>query len=143
MSPRAVLWPVVALAALTFCVSVVMFRRRVAEIRAKRIRLQTIATSSGIAAALENTSAADNYRNLFESPVLFYAAAVTAFVTEATGTLLVALLWAYVALRAVHSDIQCTTNRVYRRFQAFAASMGVLFAIWVALAWHLATAAGA
>ena len=37
-----------------------------------RIRVETEATSVKMAARLENVQAADNFRNLFEVPVLFY-----------------------------------------------------------------------
>jgi hypothetical protein len=142
VSPRALLWPVVAMVALTFAVTVVMYRRRIAEIRAKRIRPQSLASAVAMATQLENTSAADNYRNLFESPVLFYAAAVVAYVIGAASPALVALMWAYVALRVVHSVIHCTSNRVIRRFQAFGASLAVLLAIWAVVAWNLAAGTG-
>ncbi len=143
MSARALLWPMVAMAALTFVVAVVMYRRRIAEIRAKRIRPQSLASAVAMATELEDTAAADNFRNLFEAPVLFYAASLLAYAIGASSPALVALLWAYVALRVVHSVIHCTSNRVIRRFQAFAASLAVLLAIWVVVAWHLATGAAA
>lgn len=141
MSARALLWPIVAMVALTYAVSIVMYRRRIAEIRAKRIRPQSLASAVAMGTVLENTSASDNYRNLFESPVLFYAAAVVAYAIGAASPLLVALMWAYVALRVVHSVIHCTSNRVIRRFQAFVASHAVLLAIWLVVAWNLATGA--
>ena len=142
MSPRALLWPAVALVALTFVVAVVMYQRRVAEIRAKRIRPQSLASAVAMSTLLENTSAADNFRNLFETPVLFYFAVIVAYVTGMSGMPLVALLWAYVAARVVHSVIHCTSNRVMRRFQAFAASLAILLAIWGVIAWQLATGVG-
>jgi hypothetical protein len=134
VSPAAILWPVVAMAALTFAVSVVMYRRRVAEFRAKQLRLRMIATSAGMAAHLEDTRASDNYRNLFEAPVLFYVAALTALALKIVTPPLVALAWLYVACRVAHSVIQCTSNRVKHRFLAFVASHAALFVLWVVIA---------
>lgn len=131
------LWPMVALVALTFVVTVQMYRRRVAEIRARHIPLRSIATSRGMT-ALEDVAAADNFRNLFEMPVLFYAACLTLTVVGADGPLAAPLAWAYVALRALHSAIQLGGNRVRWRFYAFAASAAVLLAIWVVVAFELA-----
>ena len=41
MSERAILWPVLAMVALTFVVGLVMYRRRIAEMRDRRIRPQS------------------------------------------------------------------------------------------------------
>ena len=134
MNPATIFWPVLVLVALTFAVSIVMYHRRIAEIRAKKVRLSTIALSAGMAAHLEDTRAADNYRNLFEGPVLFYVAALAAFALKVVTPAVVALAWLYVACRVAHSLIHCTTNRVRHRFYAFVASHAVLFALWVVLA---------
>ena len=139
MNPAWVLWPVLVMVALTFAVSIVMYRRRIAEIRAKKVRLHAIALSAGMAAQLEDTRAADNYRNLFEGPVLFYVAALAAFALKVVTPAVVALAWLYVACRVVHSLIHCTTNRVKYRFYAFVASHAVLFALWLVLAASIAS----
>ena len=139
MNPATMFWPVLALVALTFAVSIVMYRRRIAEIRAKKIRLGAIALSAGMAAQLEETRAADNYRNLFEGPVLFYVAALAAFALKVVTPTVVALAWLYVACRFAHSLIHCTTNRVKYRFFAFVASHAVLFALWLVLAGSIVT----
>ena len=134
MNPAWILWPLLVMVALTFAVSIVMYRRRIAEIRAKEIRLQSVASAMGMATQLEDARASDNYRNLFEGPVLFYVAALAAFALKVVTPLLLALAWIYVACRVAHSLIHCTTNRVRHRFYAFFASHVVLFALWVVLA---------
>lgn len=139
MNPATIFWPVLALVMLTFVVSIVMYIRRIAEIRAKEIRLHTIALSAGMAARLEDTRAGDNYRNLFEGPVLFYVATLAAFALKVVTPAVVALAWLYVACRVVHSLVHCTTNRVRHRFYAFVASHAVLFALWLVLAGSIAT----
>jgi hypothetical protein len=136
----ALLHPILAMALLTFVVGFVMYRRRFAEIRRKRVRVQSIATSAGMATALEDTAAADNFRNLFEMPVLFYAALVVAYVAKLAHPGLVALAWAYVATRVVHSAIHCTSNRVKYRFLAFVTSFWLLAAMWAWIAWGLLVA---
>jgi len=139
VNPAWILWPVLAMVALTFAVSIVMYRRRIGEIRAKRIPLRSIASATGMATQLEDARAADNYRNLHEAPVLFYVAALAAFALKVVTPLLLALAWTYVACRVVHSLIHCTTNRVKHRFYAFVASHAVLFALWVVLAASIVT----
>jgi hypothetical protein len=44
-----------------------------------------------------------------------------------------ALAWAYVACRALHSLIHLTYNNVFHRLAAFAAGYVVLLAIWIRL----------
>jgi hypothetical protein len=44
-----------------------------------------------------------------------------------------ALAWAYVACRALHSLIHLTYNNVLHRLAAFAASNVVLLVIWIRL----------
>ncbi len=133
---RAILLPLVALVLLTAIVAVWMFRRRVAEMRARGIRAQAVATTAQMA-TLEDTGAADNFRNLFETPLLFVAAALTIYAAALTSLPYVVLAWLYVALRVVHSAIQCTYNKVMHRMRAFIASVFVLWAIWALIAWDL------
>ena len=130
----AILIPVLALAALTFVVTVRMFLQRVGEMRTRRIHPQAMATSSKRAQRLEATTAADNFTNLFEMPVLFYVLALALLATGTVTAGFVWAAWAYVALRGVHSLVQCTYNRVMHRFAAYAASMLVLLGMWAAFA---------
>lgn len=72
-----------------------------------------------------------NFVNLFEMPVLFYVLCLALYVTQHVSVLMLALAWGYVALRALHSLIRATYNKIPHRFAAFAASNGVLLAMWV------------
>ena len=75
---------------------------------------------------------ADNYNHLMEQPTLFYAVALTIAVAgAAASTIDVALAWAYVALRVVHSLIQATVNVVEARFLVFVLGSLVLLALAV------------
>jgi hypothetical protein len=133
----AILLPGLAMVALTFAVLVVMFRRRVAQMKRDRIRPQQVATSQQAAALYADVAPADNFRNLFEMPVLFYFALAVAAITGQTGPLVLGLAWAYVAARIAHSVIQCSYNRVMHRFRAFAASVFALLALWCVLGYGL------
>jgi hypothetical protein len=129
--------PALAMVALTFAVTVRMFTERMRQIRGERIPFREIPSGSQMATRFADTRAADNYRNLFEAPVLFYLALVVAALTWQWTPLVIGLAWAYVACRVLHSWIHCTYNRVKHRFYAFAASTLVLCALWVVLAIHL------
>ena len=107
---------------------------RVAEAREKRIHPQAMSTSLQMAARLQNVQAADNFRNLFETPVLFYALVCMAVGSGTTPGWLAAGGWLYLALRVVHSAIHCSYNKVMHRFAAFALGFGLLVGMWVAFA---------
>lgn len=74
---------------------------------------------------------ARHIKNLFEAPLLLYVIVLIAFVTQQSGWLPVLLAWAYVLLRAAHSYVHLTSNRVMLRFKLFAASWAVLFLLWL------------
>ncbi len=131
---QQVFLPAVAMVALTIVVTFRMFFERMRQMRSERIAFRDIPSSSQMAARFADTRAADNYRNLFEAPVLFYLALVVAFAIGHATTLVLALAWAYVAARCVHSYVHCTYNRVRHRFYAFLASNLVLWALWAVLA---------
>ena len=137
MSGRAILQPVFAMVLLTIVVGITLYVQRVAEMRERRIHPQAVASTAQLMAQLTRTGAADNFRNLFETPVLFYTAALAIYATHVESLAYVALAWAYVMLRIVHSAIHCTYNRVVHRLRAFIASFAVLAAIWALLAWDL------
>lgn len=103
------------------------------EMRTRRIHPQQVATSRTAAQHYEVVQAADNYRNLFELPVLFYAWAALVIAAGHATDALATGAWVYVALRIVHSLIHCTYNKVMHRFAVFLASVFVLIGLWVAL----------
>ncbi len=71
-----------------------------------------------------------NLMNLLEMPMLFYVACVTLYVTKAVDPTALALAWTYVGLRALHSTVHLTYNRVVHRLIAFASSNVVLAVLW-------------
>lgn len=107
-----------------------MFGERVRQVKAEKIPFREIPSSSQMATRFADTRAADNYRNLFEAPVLFYLALVVAFAIGAVTPLTLGLAWSYVALRYLHSFIHCSYNRIRDRLYVFFASNLVLWALW-------------
>jgi len=123
--------------AVTAVVWVRLYVQRLGEMRRRHIAPDQLATSRQAAGTLHDTSAADNFRNLFEVPVLFYALCLAMYATHRGGVVLLAGCWLFVALRAVHSVIQCTYNNVMHRFYVYFASTVLLFALWASLAVEL------
>src|SRR5512134_280819 len=134
---NAIFWPVIAQVLLTAAVAVRMYLARVGEMRKRRISPQAIATSRTAAEALQDVAAADNFRNLFEAPVLFFAVCGALAITDTVTPLQLGLAWSYVGLRAIHSYIHLTYNRVIHRLLAYLASMACLFLMWGLFAFSL------
>jgi hypothetical protein len=137
---NSVLLPLLAYVLLAAIVAIVLYRRRVAEMVMRRIHPQQVATAAQMSARLEDSAAADNFRNLFETPVLFVAAVLIVYAAPLTSLPYVVLAWLYVAARVVHSTIHCTYNKVMHRLYAFLASLVVLSAMWGLIAWELIVA---
>jgi len=137
METRLIWWPAVAMVALNIVVWVRMYRTRIAQMKRERIHPQAVATSAQAAAKLTDSKAADNFRNLFELPVLFYLAMVVAAQNAQVNWLTLGLAWTFVALRVLHSFIHCTYNKVIHRFYAYFFGGVVLWSLWAVLAYGL------
>jgi len=122
--------PMMAMLILTFVVWVTMFIHRVGYATANGIDAQEMRTPSDIAKLLpdEKSGSGNNFKNLFEMPVLFYVMCLYLTVFGQVSDLVVTCAWVFVALRAVHSLIHCSYNNVMHRFIAYLASS---FALWV------------
>lgn len=137
MQASPILLPALAMVLLTFVVWMRMFFVRIGEMQRERIHPQAVATSAMAAARFIDTRAADNFRNLFELPVLFYLALVVASLTAQVNAAILVLAWTFVALRVTHSWIQCSYNKVMHRFYAYFIGALVLWALWGVLAFGL------
>ena len=128
---HVILLPIAAMVGLSAVVGGALLAQRTAEMRRRHIHPQSVATSALMAAKLERTNIADNFRNLFETPVLFYALCLAMAITQQVTTAMFVAAWAYVALRVLHSAIHCSYNRVMHRFAAFGAGFALLVGMWV------------
>lgn len=122
-----------ALVLLSFAVGARLLFVRISEMREKRVHPQSASTSVQMASKLQNVQAADNFRNLFEVPVLFYALVAAAIAASHTPGWLVAGAWLFVVLRVAHSWIHCTYNKVMHRLPVFLAGFAVVVGLWAAL----------
>jgi hypothetical protein len=86
------------------------------------------------------TKRANNYRNQFEIPVLFYAVAAFALITKGADTLMIVLAWLFVLTRIVHAAIHIGPNKVRWRSPAFALGYLIVTVMWIKLTLHVATA---
>ena len=130
MNSTQIVYPIFALVVLTYVVLFKLFLDRVLEMRARKINPQKLNTAAKVASGLVQVQASDNFKNLFEMPVLFYTLCLAVLVTGSANQTLVAGAWGYVFLRVVHSGIHCTYNNVRHRFVAYFLSALLLFGLW-------------
>ena len=129
MSQNAIFAPVFATLLLTFVVWVYMYVRRIRFIEANDLTPEQLSLPGALAelSPPEVSNPSDNFKNLFEIPVLFYVLSIYLFVSNQVDVLYVAAAWIFVVFRILHSAVHCTVNIVMLRFYLYAIST---VAIW-------------
>lgn len=140
MPQDAIFGPFLATMLLTLAVWITLYMRRIAFIQ--RIQLSPAERKiPGRLAALsppEVSNPSDNFKNLFEVPVLFYAISLHLFVTGQVDAIYVGAAWVFFVFRALHSAVHCTFNHVMLRFSVYAvAALAVWFMILRATLAHV------
>ena len=127
-----ILWPSFALVALIFFIWFVMYVQRFALMRRRPPSDADFATGEAGRRYFQPVEhPANNFMNLFEMPVLFFALVPRLLITHHAGHAQVILAWAFVILRALHSFVQIVLRRVPLRFTVYLASSAVLLAMWI------------
>lgn len=132
MSNDFILLPMLGMMVLTAVVWFVLYARRIPAMRRAGKPTQAYTTPDKGAAWLpeEVSYPANNFKNLFELPVLFYALCLYLYVTATVGVADVVAAWLFLVFRIVHSAIHCTVNIVILRFAAYSAAA---LALWFML----------
>ncbi len=112
--------PFLLLIFLSFLVWLTLYIRRFRWVRSNAVSLDDFSTRDKMEAMPEQLKVvSDNFQNLFELPVIFYALCLYLAWGNEVGNLEIYLAYAFVASRYVHSFIQCTYNKVMHRFLAY------------------------
>ena len=131
MDSQPILYPLFAQVGLTFLVWLWMYATRIYTLQKNRIDANELRTVEDEHRLLKSVlGPSENLVNLFEMPVLFYTAAILAYVTHTDTSMLLTLAWLFVAFRALHSLIHCSYNRVMHRFTAYFISSVCLWGMW-------------
>jgi len=124
------LTPVIALILWTFVIEIGLYATRIPAMRAARIDPRRVKRKDDIdALPVAVKQVADNFSHLHEQPMVFYVLAICTQLAGLSDPTNVALAWIYVALRIVHSIVQCTWNFVPVRFTVFVVSSLVLLGL--------------
>lgn len=143
MPNEAIFMPMLALVVLTFLVWVRMYRLRIAYIITEKIDPRKYKSRSAYSDVPDKIMyPSENLMNLFEVPVLFYAAVLSIYVTSHVDVYFVVLAWAYVGLRYAHSFIHITYNNAMHRFSVYFVSTLILWVLWARFVYVLSSEGG-
>ncbi len=133
MNAELILQPVIGMMLLTAVVWIVLFLKRIPAMQASGLPTQTWTTPDKTVEILTESvnNPANNFKNLFELPVVFYALCLVLFVMNSVDVIHVAAAWTFVGFRVLHSVIHCTVNIVMARFLCYLAAS---LALWFMLA---------
>lgn len=132
MSETAIFGPFLAMMVLTFVVWIALYFTRVRYLVNARIDPQKVASRREADAVIPDdvNRAANNFKNLCELPVLFYALCLYLYATESVDLAYVIAAWTFVAFRVLHSGVHCTSNHVMTRFRLYLlASLALWFMV--------------
>jgi hypothetical protein len=131
MPQNAIFSPFFTMVLLTFVVWLYMYFRRLSFIASKKLKDEEL-TDSLLAQlsppAVSNPS--NNFKNLFEIPVIFYALVLYLFSTKQVDAVYLNAAWVFVVFRALHSAVHCIFNLINLRFGFYLVSS---IAVWFIL----------
>ena len=129
------LYPLFAMVVLTFIVMLTTFITRVKLVKAGSVKLDFYKLFQGEEHERVRVTSR-HYTNIFEVPVLFYAASILAITLKIDCNVLPIVAWCFVGFRVIHSIIHLTYNKVHHRVMAFLASNVCVFGMWGIIAYE-------
>ncbi len=138
---QAILPPLLAMLLLTFLVWLAVFATRFRAFGREKVDPSQLQTPEAVAGKLPlyARNPANNFKNLFEVPVLFYVLCFYLYLTGTADSTHVTCAWIFVGFRYAHSIIHCSYNNVGHRFLVYAIAC---LALWVMLIRALLEAIG-
>jgi hypothetical protein len=135
MDRELMLIPMFAMVCLTFVVGATMRFRREKVVK-EGFNWRYYKTFEGEMPPRESLQADLHFINLFEVPVLFYAACLTTMTLDSVDQIGLALAGLFVIGRFVHAQITLTHNKMLIRSRVYVLTSLILFVFWC---WIFAT----
>lgn len=121
MNQSAIFSPFFATLLLTLIVWVYMYIRRITFITSSKLSPGELAIPGKLAqispSSVSNPS--DNFKNLFEIPILFYVLVLYLSTVKQVDIVYVNAAWIFFGFRVLHSIVHCTFNNVMLRFYLY------------------------
>ncbi len=132
MEQKLIFYPMFVLIAWTYVVGMVQFSRAIRAV-GDGLNPAYFRLKRGFEPPSYLLSASQHFSNLFEMPVLFYAAILTIYTAGITHVVLLVLAWVYVITRLLHSHHHLSNRNLLKRRNAFLASYFVLLVLWLGI----------
>ena len=110
-----------------------MARSRIGALKSGQVKMADVALGQ-FNWPTKTQQISNNFNSQFQLPVLFYVLTLLEIVLHQADFLFVVLAWLFVLSRVVHTYIHTGTNYVRHRFNAFAAGVFILMAMWLIFA---------
>lgn len=133
----SVFYPMLILVLFTCIICLVLGLSRLISIKNGEVNPKQYRLMSGYEEPVHLKKLNRNYLNLFEIPVLFYIAGCVMLALKIETPELIALAWAFVVVRFIHSYIHITYNHPLHRFLIFGVSLLIVVAMWIMIALNL------
>ena len=130
MTQEAIFSPFFATIILTLCVWIYMYIRRINFLNNQKLNPQDLVGTNALAKLSPPpvSNPADNLKNLFEIPVVFYALVLYLYTTNQVDTVYLYAAWIFVVFRILHSIVHCTFNLIMLRFWLY---LIATLAVWL------------
>lgn len=132
MQPTQIFIPFAGMLVLTMLVWLYMFYLRLGHIRRTGVEPKTRADLDAFPPRAVSTS--NNFVNLFELPVLFYAVVLALHALNQVDYIHIVCAYGFLLFRGLHSLIHCTYNHIMQRFGVYAVASVFLWIMVVRLA---------
>lgn len=140
MAQNLIVLPVAAQVLLTVTVLIVMARARSRSQKERGQDMQDLALATSADWNPPALKAANNYKNLFEMPVLFFTASAFALITRTVDAWMLGLAWLFVLSRVTHTIVHVTSNIVMWRGSVFIVGVAAVVLMWALIVWRISIA---
>lgn len=130
MPQESIIFPLIALVALTFGIAIWFAIIRVRAVKNGDINPGYYQLNRGAKLPEYYAKVNNNYKNLLEIPILFYIISILIYVTNNTDLFYVICSWIFVLTRYIHSYIHTTYNNVRHRRIPFLVGVLILIIEW-------------
>jgi hypothetical protein len=133
MPQNLILVPVFAQAMLTVFVLILLGRVRARSMKERGQTLDDLALATDADWNTTATKVANNFKNQFEIPILFYSVCAFALITRTVDPAMLGLACLFVLSRTVHTMVHVGRNIVAWRGGAFLLGVATVVTMWVLL----------
>jgi hypothetical protein len=127
------LYPMAMMVLLTLLVGIITFITRLSSYKSGEVKGMYFKLMQGQEVPEMVTKTTRCFNNMFEIPVIFYAACTLYLVLGVESLVGIVLAWVFIALRYLHATIHLTYNHILHRMLAFWLAFFCAIALWVNL----------